>query len=138
MKKLLFLILAAILFAGCSSDKDDPLEDWKGDSPEMNPVAGEWQVLYVNMQMRKDPMVYKFTSDRKWFITETISKATQEPVYSGNGNPYQINESQILKGHVIHTYEMKHSKSLIIYSPGQIYELIPFEKGSGEVPTPQD
>lgn len=144
MKKILLLILLASIFAACGGD-DDPVDEeaqkreWKGDKAGYNPVVGEWRVFTLNGGIRAEdsPLIYKFTTDRKWYISERISNATGEPIYDSAPTSYEINETQIKKNSVVHIYGLK-DRELSIDSPGIVYFLIPFVKGGTGNPVPEE
>lgn len=145
MKKILLLMLLFVsIFAACSGD-DDPVDEdakkreWKGDKADYNPVVGEWRVFTMNGGIRAEnaPLVYKFTSDRKWYIAERISEATGEPIYVSVPTNYEINDTQIKKNSVVHVYALK-NRELSIDSPGTVYVLTPFVKGGTGEPVPEN
>lgn len=137
MKKIFLLVLLATLFAACSSDDDDNEKSWKGDKEGYNPLVGQWSVFMLGDEMRNpdSPLIYRFTTDRKWYITETVENGN--PIYNNTPTPYQMNETQIMKGNVVHLYNLSDDKKkLIIDSPGTVYTLIPYTGEDGGEPIP--
>lgn len=139
MKKIFLLVLLAALFAACSSSDDDEGDDrsWKGDKEGYNPVVGQWSVDMIGDEMRhpSKPLIYRFSSDRKWYITEKVENGN--PVYDNTPTPYQINDDQIMKGNVVHLYKLSaDKKKLTIDSPGTVYTLIPYVNNEGGEPSP--